>query len=148
MKKLSAFLVSSCLVVPSLLYAQDEKIDSVMIQRIREEGLNHSQVADIAHQLTDVHGPRLTNSPGFHQAADWIVQTLQGWGLAKANMESWGEFGMGWSVEKSSLALRKPYYRPMIAYSMPWTGSTNGPVSGSVFLVQKQDSAWIAAHAD
>lgn len=128
---------------PTLLQAQDEK---AMTGKIREEGLNHSQIPYIAHQLTDVSGPRLTNSPGFHQAASWIVKTLQDWGLTKVQAEPWGEFGYGWWAEKTYLAMRSPYYSPMIAYAAPWSGSTNGPVSATAFLVEKTDSAWIASH--
>jgi carboxypeptidase Q len=130
--------------LPAMLWAQ---VDKAITDRIREEGLNHSQIPYIAHQLTDVSGPRLTNSPGYHQAAAWIVKTLQEWGLTKVQAEPWGEFGYGWSAEKTYLAMRSPYYAPMIAYAAPWSGSTNGPVSATAFLVEKMDSAWIASHA-
>jgi hypothetical protein len=46
-------------------FAQEEKLDMEMIQKIRQEGLNNSKVMDIAFHLTDGSGPRLTNSPGF-----------------------------------------------------------------------------------
>src|SRR5580704_2009456 len=124
---------------PVLLKAQDEHIDTAMMQRIRQEELLHSQIPQIAHQLTDVMGPRLTNSPGWHHAADWIVMTMQNWGLSRAATEAWGEFGLGWSAEKTSLAMRTPYYSPLIAYAIPWSGSTRGPVSAPVFLVEKMD---------
>ena len=132
---------------PFLLQAQGTAADADMTRRIREEGLNHSQVRQIAHQITDVAGPRLTNSPGFLRAADWIVQTLQQWGLTNAQKEAWGEFGYGWSVEKSYAAMKAPYYSALLAYPGPWSGSTNGPVTAPVLLVEKNDSAYIAAHA-
>ena len=143
MNKLYALLLG--LSLPVLLNAQTENIDTAMVNRIRDEGLNRSQVAAIAHQITDVAGPRLTNSPGYHRAADWIVQTLQGWGLSGAQKEAWGQFGYGWEAQKTVVAMRTPYYRPLIAYAVPWSGSTNGSVSAPVYLV-KVDSAWIAAH--
>ena len=43
----------------------------------------------IAHNLTDVCGPRLTNSPGYNRALDWVTQTLQAWGLQNAGREAW-----------------------------------------------------------
>src|ERR1700749_4474651 len=98
MRRLFTLLLLSGYICPMRLFAQDEKTDVAMIARIREEGLQHSQVAVIAHQITDVAGPRLTNSPGFHRAADWIVQTLGQLGLSGAKKEAWGEFGYGWSV--------------------------------------------------
>ncbi len=145
MRKVSAFLFLAGLLSPVLLSAQ-EKIDTAMIRRIRQEALLNSRIPFIAHQLTDVCGPRLTNSPGFHHAAAWIVQTLKAWGIDKAQTEAWGEYGLGWSAEKTSLAMRSPYYSPLIAYASPWSGSTNGPVTAPVFLLQKSDSAYIVAH--
>src|ERR1700748_2266016 len=145
MRKVSAFLVLTSLLLPVLLSAQ-EQLDTAMIRHIRQEELLNSRIPFIAHQLTDVCGPRLTNSPGFHHAAAWIVQTLKAWGIDKAQTEAWGEYGLGWSAEKTTLAMRTPYYSPLIAYASPWSGSTNGPVSAQVFLVQKPDSAYIAAN--
>jgi hypothetical protein len=146
MNKLFGLLLIAGLGAPVLSMAQQESIDTVMVKRIRQEGLTNSQVPVIAHHLTDEMGPRLTNSPGFHHAADWIVQTLKSWGLSGAQSEAWGDFGYGWSAEKTTLAMRTPYYSPLIAYATPWSGSTNGPVSAPVFVVEKMDSAWIAGH--
>ena len=149
MRKVSVFLLLTGLSFPVLLRAQstpphEEQLDTAMIQRIRQEEMLHSQIPFIAHQLTDICGPRLTNSPGFHRAADWIVATLKEWGIDRAQTEAWGEYGLGWSAEKTSLAMRTPYYSPLIAYASPWSGSTNGPVTAPVFLMQKMDSAYIA----
>jgi hypothetical protein len=38
----------------SFLHAQEEKVDTEMVRKIRDEETNHSQVAMIAHYLTDV----------------------------------------------------------------------------------------------
>jgi hypothetical protein len=35
------------------------------IQEIKDEGFNRSQIMDIMSYLTDVYGPRLTNSPNI-----------------------------------------------------------------------------------
>ncbi|HVS97181.1 MAG TPA: hypothetical protein VHE54_11890, partial [Puia sp.] len=146
MIKLSLFLLSAGIFAPVLLTAQAEQIDTAMVNRLRQEEAMNSQIANISHQLTDVTGPRLTNSPGWHRAADWIVQTVKGWGLVRAQKEAWGEYGYGWSAEKTTLALRTPYYSPLIGYAVPWSGSTHGSLTAPVFVVQKMDSAWIAAH--
>ncbi|HXB10014.1 MAG TPA: M20/M25/M40 family metallo-hydrolase [Puia sp.] len=146
MNKILGLLLMAGLAVPAISVAQQEMIDTVMIKRIREQGLNNSQIPVIAHHITDEAGPRLTNSPGFHRASEWIVQTLKGWGLSGAQAEPWGEFGFGWEAEKTTLSMRLPYYSPLIAYATPWSGSTKGPVSATVFVVEKMDSAWIANH--
>src|SRR5215471_21037521 len=103
MNKLT-LLSAAFLLLTIISKAQEEKIDTAMIRRIREEGLGHSQVSMIAHYLTDVSGPRLTNSPGFKRAGNWAVATFKQWGLPTAMMEPWGEFGKGWELEKSYVA--------------------------------------------
>src|ERR1700761_9296057 len=102
MRKLSACLLFLSLFLPVMLLAQQETIDTAMLNRIREEGLQRSQITAIAHQITDVAGPRLTNSPGWHRAADWVVQTMKEWGLSNAQKEAWGQYGYGWSAEKTT----------------------------------------------
>lgn len=146
MIKLSAFLLCAGFSLPLLLSAQQEQIDTTMVNRLRQQEAMNSQVAEISHQLTDVAGPRLTNSPGWHRAADWTVATLRGWGLADAQKEAWGQFGYGWSAEKTVLSLKAPYYSPLIAYAVPWSGSTHGAITAPVFIVRHVDSAWIAAN--
>ena len=43
----------------------DEPVDYDMIGKIMDESFNRSQVMDTLYHLTDVIGPRLTNSPGL-----------------------------------------------------------------------------------
>ncbi|MBU3744266.1 MAG: peptidase M28, partial [Sediminibacterium sp.] len=78
MKKLSAALL--LLVFAGSVHAQNETIDSEVIKQIRKEGLEKSQVMDIAFQLTDVSGNRLTNSPGYMRAAQYAAEQLRSWG--------------------------------------------------------------------
>src|SRR5690349_17875912 len=39
--------------------------------RIREEATTHSALMQTFSYLTDVNGPRLTNSPGMYKSAEW-----------------------------------------------------------------------------
>jgi hypothetical protein len=91
MKKTGIFLVA--LVFAGVLQAQTEIIDTSMIRRIRQEGLERSQVMDIAFQLTDVSGNRLTNSPGYLRAAQYAMKEMNAWGLQAVTLDPWGEFG-------------------------------------------------------
>ena len=45
-----------------------------MLLRIVEEGMQRSQAGALAQVLTDSIGPRLTGSPGFTSAGDWLVR--------------------------------------------------------------------------
>lgn len=134
MRKILPLLLSTLLSTGT--YAQ-ETIDQQVMQRIRTEAYEHSQVPFIASQLTDVSGPRLTNSPGYKKAARWAAQTLKQWGLQNATLEPWGHFGRGWSTEKVYAAIKTPYYQPLIAYPKAWSASTKGLVSGNVIILDQ-----------
>lgn len=56
------FLLILCQFSFSLLFAQKDG-DETFINKLKEEGLQRSQVMDHAFYLTDVNGPRLTASP-------------------------------------------------------------------------------------
>ncbi len=114
--------------------AAEEQVDLAAIHRIKQEGLKRSQVMDHAFYLTDVHGPRLTASPGLRAAAEWVLGKYREWGLANPRLEPWGPFGRGWSQVRFSAHLKEPRYAPLIGYARPWSPSTPGPVSASPIL--------------
>ena len=66
-----------------------EKFDNAAIQKIKNEGLNNSQVEQIAFEIIDKSGSRLTNSEGYARAADYAVEQLTNWGLENAAKENW-----------------------------------------------------------
>jgi carboxypeptidase Q len=138
------FILSSTNILFFIVFVfSQEKVDLPMMQKIRDEENNHSQLQMIAHNLTDVCGPRLTNSPGYKRAVDWVTQTFKTWGLQNAGPEAWGEFGRGWSTETSYLAMKAPYYETIIAYPIAWTNGTKGPVTAKLILVDNIDSSTI-----
>jgi hypothetical protein len=129
---LSALLIASAV---GFAFAQDTP-DPAMTARIRDEGLNHSQVMDIAFHLTDVSGPRLAGSPGLKRAQDWAVSTLKEWGLKNVVREPWGKFGKGWEVQKNYVAMTTPYYHALIGIPTAWTPGTNGEIKTEVMYVK------------
>lgn len=118
--------------VATMAWAQKEPVDLEMVYQIKREGLQNSQVMKTALYLTDVAGPRLTNSPGYTRAATWAKDQLSEWGLKNARLEAWGEFGKGWENEKLYLAMTEPYYQPLIAAPKAWTPSTKGMLKGEI----------------
>jgi len=135
-------LLFSCLISAGLAFPAfaQETVDPVIVQKIREEGLNHSKVMETAFYLTDVSGPRLSGSPGLKRAENWAVNQLKTWGLANAKLESWGKFGKGWEVQKNYAAITVPYYHAIITIPKAWTPGTNGAIKGDVIVI-KADSA-------
>ncbi len=120
-----------------------ETVDTAMMQKIRNEEKNNSQITMIAHNITDVCGPRLTNSPGYNCSLDWVTFICKKWGLQKAGREAWGEFGKGWSNEQGTLAMKLPYYENIIAYPVPWCKSTGNPIKTELIMLDNFDSATI-----
>ena len=139
-KMISAVVALLCFFV--IVFSQ-EKVDLGMMEKIKDEERTHSQITMIAHNITDFCGSRLTNSPGYKRAVDWVTQTFKQWGLQNAGPEPWGEFGKGWSTEASYLAMRIPYYQPLIAYPVAWTNGTEKNISAEVIMLDKLDSATI-----
>lgn len=115
----------------SPFFLANEAIDLGVVSRIRDEGITRSHLDEILSYLTDVSGPRLTNSTGYMKAARWARDRLESWGLENAQLEPWGEFGRGWELEKFTVELTEPYYFPLIAYPKAWTESTSGTIKGS-----------------
>ncbi|MEJ7673558.1 MAG: hypothetical protein WKF59_12840 [Chitinophagaceae bacterium] len=142
-KSLAIFLL---LAAPSFVIAQTENIDQNVMQQIRKEGLQNSKVMDIAFHLTEVSGPRLTVSPGFMKAATWAKNELAKWGLSNSMLDAWGDFGKGWELQKSYVAMTAPWYKPIQAYPKVWTGGTNGLKSADVILISAKDSARLDAY--
>jgi hypothetical protein len=109
------------------------------IARIKEEGMKRSQVMTTLSYLTDVIGPRLTNSPGMKRANEWTRDQLTKWGLQNAHLEPWGPFGRGWTLKRFSAEVISPVAIPLIAYPKAWSPGTNGEVIGNVLYVNAKD---------
>src|SRR4029077_20454913 len=116
-------------------------LDLNAIQQIKDEVFNRSQIMDIMSYLTDVYGPRLTNSPNIKQAADWTTGKMKEWQLANVHLEPWGPFGKGRAKERSSVPVISPRPFPLIAYAKAWTPGTNGPVTAEAVWspIQKEE---------
>jgi len=139
MAPIAAVLILSLAV--SAQVSQVEKVDQEMMKKIREEGMQRSQVMETLSWLTDVHGPRLTNSPQFNRACEWAKGKLTEWGLQNATLEAWGPFGRGWALEGFSANIVKPDFIPLIAYPKAWSPSTNGVVRGPVVYLDARTAA-------
>jgi hypothetical protein len=119
--------------IPIVAQMPQEKVDLDAIYKIKEEGLNRSQIMDTVSYLTDVYGPRLTGSPQMDAAGDWARKKLMEWELVNVNLETWGVFGRGWTNDKFSAHVKTPTTSfPVFAHPKAWTPGTNGLVEGDV----------------
>lgn len=122
-------------ILATSVIAQSEKIDYAAIGRIRDEGLNHSQVMDHISWLSDVYGPRLTGSPAIQKASEWAMGKMKEWGLANVHQERW-KFGKGWTLQRFSLNMIEPQPQPLIGLPREWSAGTKGMVTAPVVRVQ------------
>ncbi len=127
--------------------AAQERVDTAMLARIREEGTQRSQVEQTFRHLTEVIGPRLTGSPAFKQAVDWSTGLLKQYGLSGVHQEAW-PFGRGWSLERLTLEMVEPRYFPLTGYPEAWSPSTRGELlARPVYIGDLADSSAVRARA-
>jgi carboxypeptidase Q len=115
------------------------KVSNDPIDRIKDEGMNRSQVMQTLSYLTDVIGARLTGSPNLKRANEWTRDKLKGWGLENARLEAWGPFGRGWSLKSFSAEVIAPQAIPLIAFPKAWSNGTNGPLSAEIVYVEAKE---------
>ena len=114
-----------------------EPVDAAANARIRDEGLNRSQVYRTFAHFTEVIGPRLTGTPAAKTAAEYSQTLLKTWGLTDARLEPW-EFGRGWTLEKQTVEMIEPRYMPLVGYAEAWSASTAGEIVATpVFIGNK-----------
>lgn len=128
----SAFV--GCLGAPCTI----EPIDSAMLARIRDEGLNRSRVLATALGLSDLQPPRLAGSPGYLASARWARDQLKAWGISAAALEPWGRATQSWVLDSFSVEMVAPFYSRLTAFPRAWSPSTRGKLTGPVIVVRLQ----------
>jgi hypothetical protein len=130
------------MLAPTLIFGQAAAPASDAVAKIRDEGMSRSEAMKTIRYLTDVIGPRLTNSPNQRRANQWTKQQLEKWGLQNAAIDPWGEFGRGWELKRFSATYSTDQEtQPFRAYPKAWSPSTNGPITGDVVFVDATDEA-------
>ena len=126
--------VAALLLLFALPGLAQDRADLGVVDRIKTEAFDHSRVMDHLYQITEVHGPRLTWSSGYQDAANWAVTALKDIGLENVHLEKWTPGGRSWTLQQSSVELIEPRYQEMTAVPLAWSSSTNGPVTGELVL--------------
>lgn len=119
------------LFVLPLLASASDSADLEVVSRIKHEAQEDSQVMEHLFHLVEVYGPRMTNSKGFMESANWAASQLKEWGLKDAKLEKWGPYGQGWSREYFSAHLVEPQYEQLIGVPLGWSPSTKGQLTGT-----------------
>ncbi len=116
-------------VIASLVYG-GEPVDLDAVTKIRDQGFRHSQVMDIAWNLTEGVGPRLTGTPQELEAHEWAKAKMEEWGLT-VKLDSY-DFGRSWLADRVQVRMLSPYVQPLEALSAAWAPGTDGPIQGRV----------------
>ena len=137
MKHSYSFLLLLLSFIISPIYGQDAAQD---LARIKTEGFQKSEVMRLVTDLSDLHGPRLTGTRQYYNAATWAKQTMEGWGLDQVYFEEYCNDCLGWEVHSFNVEMVAPGYKHLMAYPFAWTESSNG--------VQEAELVWIESTAD
>ncbi len=142
-RKLTVVFLLSALLIPSFAFGQAKIYTAPpeVIAKIKDEGMNRSQVMNHLSYLTDVIGGRLTNSPSMKRANEWTRDTMAKWGMQNAKLEAWGPWGRGWSLKSFSAEIVDPNTIPVIAYPKAWSTSTKGKITAEVVYLDVKTDA-------
>jgi len=133
------FLIAAGLACGITLTAVAQVADSdlaAMNAKLRAEETNNSKIMWILHEITDVHGPRLTGSPGLREAQDWAVATMKSWGLQNVKLEPWNFNHPGWQNHELEANVLTPFQMLLNVRAVAWTPGTKGTVTGPVLVVE------------
>ncbi|PJK14370.1 peptidase [Lysobacteraceae bacterium NML07-0707] len=125
---------------------QHEPVDIEMVSRIRQEAFHRSQVMATLTHLTEVIGPRLTNSPSMHAANQWTAERLRSWGLANVHQDAVDGLGRGWEFGHARVEMLGPRNQPLHALPKAWTPGTQGTVEGEVVALKLEKPEDLEKH--
>jgi len=144
MKRIITFLFILMIAPASLVFAQNT---DDMVEYIVQEATENSELENLAHQLTDVIGPRLVGTPQMQHAHDWAVEQFEAWGISAENQQ-FGEW-QGWERGITHIDLLSPRVVSLEGQQLAWSPSTpEGGVNAMVDIIpevenQEEFETWL-----
>lgn len=126
------------LAVLATAFLQQPAVDTAMVARIREEGLQRSRVMEYESYIVDVLGARLTMSRDMQRAQAWALDEMRRMGLANVAAEPFMDYGVTWDNEYVTAHMLEPDYTPITAYPLAHTAGTEGRVTADAMIVDVQ----------
>src|SRR5687767_163660 len=151
-RKLTVVFLLYAFLIPNIAFGQmslttkNVAAPKEVVDKIRDEGMNRSEVMQTLSYLTNVIGGRLTNSPSMKRANEWTRDQMTKWGMQNARLEAWGPFGRGWSLKSFTAQVVEPQMIPVIAFPKAWSPSTKGAVTGEVVYLEGRTDEELAKY--
>ncbi|MHB1298370.1 MAG: hypothetical protein ACYC0B_07565 [Gemmatimonadaceae bacterium] len=98
--------------------------DDPVIKRIWSIGMDSSMTEKLGQVLLDSIGPRLTGSPGYASASDWVESQYKAWGI-ESRRDVYGTW-RGWRRGISHVDLVGPRVRSLEGTMLAWSPGTKG----------------------
>ncbi|MDH7445531.1 M20/M25/M40 family metallo-hydrolase [Aquimarina sp. 2201CG14-23] len=118
--KTSYKLLAIALLISTIVFAQKK---NPIIEGMIKEANENSKLESLAHELTDVIGPRLVGTPQMKKANDWAVAKYKDWGISARN-EKWGEW-RGWERGITHIDMISPRVQSLRGTQLAWNPSTS-----------------------
>ncbi|MEX2603830.1 MAG: M20/M25/M40 family metallo-hydrolase [Gracilimonas sp.] len=136
MKRVILFLYLTMIFSAASVFAQNT--DGV-VEAIVTEATENSHLERLAHQITDVIGPRLVGTPQMQHAHDWAVQQFEEWGISAENQQ-YGDW-RGWERGITHVDLVSPRVVSLEGQQLAWSPSTpEGGVTAGLDIIPKVES--------
>lgn len=130
LRPLLPFLLVSCLAhAQEAVVAAEPGTDPIpaeVADRIKEEGIDNSQVMRILRDLCGKVGHRLTGSDNFTKACEWAADEFRAMGLQNVHLEPWGEWKLTWNRGQWIGRIVSPEPLDMYVATEAWTAGTKG----------------------
>jgi carboxypeptidase Q len=147
-KQLMILLMMFSLPVSSFAQvANAPEVDLKAIEAFKKEGIDNSKIMETASWLTDVYGPRLTNSKQMKRANEFTKKYLEELGLTNVHLHQWGPFGKGWELKRFAMHAESEFtYFPIIAYPKAWSTGYTKPVKGEVIYLKVDEKTPLSSY--
>ena len=134
-------LIVTLALLPAVARAQSFRTADTVIKRMWTLGMEQSQTERLAQVLLDSIGPRLSGSPGFMSAVEWLERTYKDFGVT-TRRERYGTW-RGWRQGAVHLDMLSPWVRSLEARVLAWSPGTGGKTLDAdvVALPELRDSA-------
>lgn len=140
MMKTSLTAISLLVLTAGQATAQTFPTEDPVIRAMWEEGMEQgSQAFDLAQALVDSIGPRLMGSPAYDDAADWLIEQYEAWGI-EAERQQYGTW-IGWDRGYTHIDLVSPRVRTLEGMMLAWSPGTDEPVEADVLQMPRFESA-------